>query len=121
MIAGRCSPEFINALNTRGSFFQVYRDWNIETFMDLKGNVEYILCSTEKSHFTAAVKIVIKGNTVLLRWNEGIGINETEFNPTEMDTQKILEWVENGITSRMIAEAMALRLMLKSNHYYVND
>lgn len=103
------------------SMFQVKNGWNIETLIDFTGIVNYINCTTVKAHFSASVRIDILNKTVKLNWNEGIGVNETIFTPAEMDVEKILNWVDTGITDRMIQEAVAVKKMLRNTGYIAND
>lgn len=106
---------------TKSSMFQVKNGWNIETLIDFKGIVNYINCTTVKAHFSAAVRIDILNNTVKLNWNEGIGVNETTFIPEEIDVDKILEWVDTGITDRMVQEAVAVKRILRNTGYIAYD
>lgn len=117
---GKLPPEYIAALQG-GSIFQVVEGWNIESFLDTKGGLHKFNCTTKKSHYSAFVIYNYLENIVKLTWDEGAGVIETAFIPDEKDVNKILKWVDDSITSRMIHEAMSFRDFLRSRGNIVCD
>lgn len=104
-------------------YFHVSDGWNIQSFLNINGGVEYFRCTTKQAHFEASVVFTQLTGEVHVIFNQGFkSNNEYNYISKEKDVNLLLQEVFKSITAHLINEALTLRNFMRKNlGYKAND
>jgi hypothetical protein len=98
----------------KNSYFHVANGWNIQSFMNKDGGVEYFKCTTKRPHFSALVVYNYLDGEVNVTFQQGVFNQKFKTASKEKDINILLDFITKDITSTLIHEAYELRKYMRA-------